>query len=53
MLMAHLKAAKLASKAIAQRADMSVTDEEREIREHRLVRGPKEFRGLRKDGTKS
>jgi hypothetical protein len=43
------KAVDLAKEAIERRADPSATHEERESRKRRLIKGPKEFRGIRKD----
>jgi Arc/MetJ-type ribon-helix-helix transcriptional regulator len=46
---AQAKAAEMAAKAIERGADPSATLEERESRKRRLLKGPKEFRGIRKD----
>ena len=43
------KAADLAGEVIDQHADQSATAEERESRKRRLLKGPKEFRDLRRD----
>jgi hypothetical protein len=42
-------AAEMAGEAIDQQADQSATAEERESRKRRLVKGPEEFRELRRD----
>lgn len=42
------KAAELASQEIDRLADLSTTDEERQRRKGRLLKGPREFRGLRR-----
>jgi len=46
---ARSKAAELASKTIERRADPSATPEEHASRKRRLLKGPREFRGIRKD----
>ena len=46
---ARAKAAELAHQAIEQHADSSATPKERESRKRRLLKGPKEFREMRKD----
>ena len=38
------KASEMAAKAIDRLSDPSATDEERQIRKRRLIKGPKEFR---------
>ena len=43
------KAAEMASDVIDKQADLSATSEERESRKRRLLKGPKEFRDLRRD----
>jgi hypothetical protein len=43
------KAAEMAGQAIDQKADQSATAEERESRKRRLLKGPAEFRELRRD----
>jgi hypothetical protein len=42
------KAAELASREIDQVIDKSVQGEERATRKRRLIKGPKEFRGIRR-----
>ena len=42
------KAAEMASQEIDRLADPSVTDEERQLRKGRLLKGPREFQGLRR-----
>jgi hypothetical protein len=42
------KAAEMASQEIDRLADLSTTDEERQRRKGRLLKGPREFRGLRR-----
>jgi hypothetical protein len=46
------KAATLAGEAIDRLADRSATAEQRETRKRRLLKGPKEFRGARRDQRK-
>ena len=46
------KAAAMAAEAIDRRADRSVPPEERERRKRRLLKGPQEFRELRRDHAK-
>ena len=46
------KAADMAAMAIDQHADRSATSEEQESRKRRLLKGPKEFRDLRRDHPK-
>jgi hypothetical protein len=52
----HLKrqdiAANLAGQVIDRLADRSVTSEERERRKRRLLKGPKEFRNMRRKDRK-
>jgi hypothetical protein len=43
------KAAEMAGDIIDQHADLSATSEEQESRKRRLLKGPKEFRELRRD----
>jgi hypothetical protein len=45
----RIKAAEMAGEAIDRQADQSATAEERENRKRRLLRGPAEFRELRRD----
>jgi hypothetical protein len=47
------KAADLAGKIIDRHADRSATSEERESRKRRLLKGPKEFRDVRRDQPKT
>jgi hypothetical protein len=42
----------MASKEIDRLADSLATDEERQLRKRRLVRGPKEFRDIRRNRLK-
>jgi hypothetical protein len=42
------KASEMASQEIDRLSDPSATDEERQLRKRRLIKGPKEFRGIRK-----
>jgi len=42
------KASEMAAQAIDRLSDPSATDEERQIRKRRLIKGPKEFRGIGK-----
>ena len=44
-----LKAADMAGDVIDQHADLSASSEEQESRKRRLLKGPKEFRELRRD----
>ena len=46
---AALKASKIAGKEIDRRVDQSVPAEERASRKRRLLKGPKEFRDMRRD----
>jgi hypothetical protein len=46
------KAADMAAEAIDRHADRSATSEEQESRKRRLLKGPKEFRDLRRDHPK-
>lgn len=43
------KAAEMAGEAIDQQADLSASSEEQESRKQRLLKGPAEFRELRRD----
>jgi hypothetical protein len=43
------KAAAMAGDVIDKQADLSATSEEQESRKRRLLKGPKEFRELRRD----
>lgn len=52
-LKAQSKAADLAGKIIDRHADRSATSEERESRKRRLLKGPKEFRDVRRDQPKT
>jgi hypothetical protein len=45
----RIKAAEMASKAIDQHTDLSASSEEQETRKQSLLRGPAEFRELRRD----
>ena len=47
------KAADVAGKVIDRHADRSATAEERASRKRRLLKGPKEFRELRRDQPKA
>jgi hypothetical protein len=47
------KAADLAREVIDQHADRAATLEERESRKRRLLKGPKEFRDMRRDQPKT
>jgi hypothetical protein len=47
------KAAKMASQEIDRLGDPLATDEERELRKRRLIKGPKEFRDLRRNRAKA
>jgi hypothetical protein len=47
------KAADLAGDVIDRHADRSATSEERESRKRRLLKGPKEFRDMRRDQPKT
>jgi hypothetical protein len=46
------EAADLAGEVIDRHADRSATSEQRESRKRRLLKGPKEFRGMRRDQPK-
>ena len=46
------KAAEMASQEIDRLSDPSATDEERQLRKRRLIKGPKEFRGLPRNRSK-
>ena len=47
------KAAEMAGEEIDRLGDVSATDEERQLRKRRLIRGPKEFLDLRRNRPKS
>jgi hypothetical protein len=47
------KAAELASQEIDRLSDPSATDEERQLRKRRLIKGPKEFRDLPRNRPKT
>jgi hypothetical protein len=47
------QAAEMASEEIDRLADSSATDEERQLRKRRLVKGPKEFQDLRRNRPKA
>ena len=47
------KAAEMASEEIDRLGDVSATDEERQMRKRRLIKGPKEFRDLRRNRPKA
>ena len=47
------KAAEMASQEIDRLGDPSATDEERQLRKRRLIRGPKEFLDLRRNRPKA
>jgi hypothetical protein len=47
------KAAEMASEEIDRLGDLSASDEERRLRKRRLIRGPKEFRDLRRNRPKA
>ena len=47
------KAAEMASEEIDRLGDFSATDEERQQRKRRLIRGPKEFLDLRRNRPKA
>jgi len=49
---AAYKASKLAGREIDRLGDQSATDDERESRKRRLLKGPKEFRDIRGDHPK-
>jgi hypothetical protein len=46
--LATAKASQLAAREIDRLIDPSATDEERQLRKRRLIKGPKEFRDIRK-----
>ena len=46
------QAAEMASQEIDRLGDPSATDEERQLRKRRLIKGPKEFRDLRRNRPK-
>jgi hypothetical protein len=50
---AAYKASKLARREIDRLGDQSATDDERESRKQRLLKGPKEFRDIRGDPPKA
>ena len=50
---AAYKASKLAGREIDRLGDQSATDDERESRKRRLLKGPKEFRDIRGDHPKA
>jgi len=52
-LKARDKAADLAGKVIDRHADLSATSDEQESRKRRLLKGPREFRNLRRDQSKT
>ena len=47
------KAAEMASQEIDRLSVPSATDEERQLRKRRLIKGPKEFRDLRRNRSKT
>src|SRR6516162_3038780 len=47
------QAAEMASQEIDRLGDPSATDEERQLRKRRLIRGPREFRDLRRNRPKA
>jgi hypothetical protein len=47
------KAADMASREIDRLSDPSATDEERQLRKRRLIKGPKEFQDLRRNRPKA
>jgi hypothetical protein len=47
------KAAEMASREIDRLSDPSATDEERQFRKRRLIKGPKEFQELRRNRPKA
>jgi hypothetical protein len=47
------QAAEMASEEIDRLADSSATDEERQLRKRRLIKGPKEFQDLRRNRPKA
>jgi hypothetical protein len=47
------KAAEMASLEIDRLSDPSATDEERQVRKRRLIKGPKEFQELRRNRPKA
>jgi hypothetical protein len=47
------QAAEMASEEIDRLADSSATDEERQLRKRRLIKGPKEFQDLRRNRRKA
>ena len=47
------KASEMAAHEIDRLIDPSATDDERQLRKQRLIKGPKEFRGVRKRSRES
>jgi hypothetical protein len=47
------QAAEMASEEIDRLGDVSATDEERQLRKRRLIKGPKEFQDLRRNRPKA
>jgi hypothetical protein len=47
------KAAEMASQEIDRLVDPSASDEERQLRKRRLIKGPKEFHDLRRNRPKA
>jgi hypothetical protein len=47
------KAAEMAGREIDRLSDPSATDEERQVRKRRLIKGPKEFQELRRNRPKA
>jgi hypothetical protein len=45
------RSAEMASEVIDRSADQSASPEDRKIRKQRLLKGPKEFRGFRRDNS--
>jgi hypothetical protein len=43
----------MASREIDRLSDLSATDEERQLRKRRLIKGPKEFQELRRNRPKA
>jgi hypothetical protein len=48
-----VKASEMASREIDRLGDPSATDEERQLRKRRLIRGPKEFQDIRRNRPKA
>ena len=46
------KAAEMASREVDRLSDPSATDEERQVRKRRLIKGPQEFRDIRSNRVK-